>query len=331
VFSLFYPDGEANVFCVNGWTQEEIALYVSRYAATDPWQIGTARWPEGSPATDRDICPREEAEVSLAYREFYEPKGAVHGASATILAGPGGQFKLSLTRSAESGPFGETELAILRLLLPHLKRAALLHGRLGSMQTQLAAFTGHLDRYPYPFLLTDLERRVLYANAAAYEFAASRNGMAIDSGRVTLLSAKRDREFQQIASDMNKRGEPDLQRFEISIGSGKRTHLLVMRAHDSSTLPVGTSQPSVGLLIVDAGSSPPPDPALLGELFLLTPSESRVAAKLACGKSVEEVARENDASVETVRTHLKRILSKTGTRRQGELVSLILRSTPFHV
>jgi hypothetical protein len=34
--------------------------------------------------------------------------------------------------------------------------------------------------------------------------------------------------------------------------------------------------------------------------------------------------------VETVRTHVKRLLSKTGTDRQGELIALILRSVPLN-
>jgi DNA-binding CsgD family transcriptional regulator len=34
-------------------------------------------------------------------------------------------------------------------------------------------------------------------------------------------------------------------------------------------------------------------------------------------------------SIDTVRTHVKRILSKTSTTRQGELISLVLRTAPF--
>ena len=47
------------------------------------------------------------------------------------------------------------------------------------------------------------------------------------------------------------------------------------------------------------------------------------------GRNVDDVASEIGSSVETVRTHVRRILSKTGTTRQGELISLILRISPF--
>jgi len=44
------------------------------------------------------------------------------------------------------------------------------------------------------------------------------------------------------------------------------------------------------------------------------------------GKSVEAFAKESGYSVHTVRTLLRRVMLKTATKRQGELIALILRS-----
>jgi DNA-binding CsgD family transcriptional regulator len=44
------------------------------------------------------------------------------------------------------------------------------------------------------------------------------------------------------------------------------------------------------------------------------------------GRSLDEASEELHVSISTVRTHLKRIFSKTGTSRQGELVKLLLTS-----
>lgn len=56
----------------------------------------------------------------------------------------------------------------------------------------------------------------------------------------------------------------------------------------------------------------------------LTRSEAEVAAYLAQGISLDEIAGKKSASINTVRTQLKSIFAKTGTGRQGELVSLVL-------
>jgi DNA-binding CsgD family transcriptional regulator len=59
-------------------------------------------------------------------------------------------------------------------------------------------------------------------------------------------------------------------------------------------------------------------------LYGLTRAEATVAALLLQGKSVEEAAAGLFVSIHTARTHLKRILLKTDTGRQGELLRLLL-------
>ena len=61
-------------------------------------------------------------------------------------------------------------------------------------------------------------------------------------------------------------------------------------------------------------------------LFDLTPTEARVAAEVANGQSLDDVARELRLGIGTVRWHVKRIMSRTDTRRRAELVRMILLS-----
>jgi DNA-binding CsgD family transcriptional regulator len=56
----------------------------------------------------------------------------------------------------------------------------------------------------------------------------------------------------------------------------------------------------------------------------LTRAEASVARLLAGGAGLEEIARELDISLNTVRGHLKQIFAKTGTHRQAQLVSKLL-------
>ena len=62
------------------------------------------------------------------------------------------------------------------------------------------------------------------------------------------------------------------------------------------------------------------------ELFRLTPTEARIAHALAHGKSIAEIASAHRASRETVRKQLKTVFAKTGTNRQAQCVSVLLRS-----
>jgi DNA-binding CsgD family transcriptional regulator len=77
------------------------------------------------------------------------------------------------------------------------------------------------------------------------------------------------------------------------------------------------------VFISDPELEPLTNEAILRQFFGLTPAETRLAILLLQHRSVEEAAERLDISLNTARTHLKKLFEKTGTRRQSELVSLL--------
>jgi DNA-binding CsgD family transcriptional regulator len=59
-------------------------------------------------------------------------------------------------------------------------------------------------------------------------------------------------------------------------------------------------------------------------LYGLTPAEARLASSLVRGMSPAQAAAALGLTINTVRTHLKHIFSKTETRRQSDLVRVLL-------
>jgi DNA-binding CsgD family transcriptional regulator len=57
----------------------------------------------------------------------------------------------------------------------------------------------------------------------------------------------------------------------------------------------------------------------------LTPAEERVVTMIASGKTIDDVGKSLDVGRETVRTHVKRAMSKAGVHRQTELLTLLYR------
>jgi DNA-binding CsgD family transcriptional regulator len=66
------------------------------------------------------------------------------------------------------------------------------------------------------------------------------------------------------------------------------------------------------------------DEGLLRSLYRLTVAEAKVAALLVRGYDAKGISKRLAVSFNTVRTHVKRVFEKTGTKRQSELVHLIL-------
>ena len=317
-------------FCGHGWSNAKMSLYAERYAAIDPWCIGAVRWPESAVAAE-DLCSRKGMESSVVFREFYAPNDAIYGIGGVILATAAGQSAIAATRGAGDGPFGKMEKSILRPLMPHLKRATLLHAELISARREFALFTDHLNRYLPGFFLTDADARILFTSAAASEMIRLNDGLRVENGRLEIASPRQNAAFRQAVIELSANPKSLLRPIVISRPSQKQAYrMILMPVERSDAIPPSGSIPTLRILVVDSGSRPEPDAQVLCELFSLTPGEARIAGKLALGRSAEEIAAEFRISVETVRTHIKRILSKTSTQRQGELISLILQSLPVH-
>ena len=80
--------------------------------------------------------------------------------------------------------------------------------------------------------------------------------------------------------------------------------------------------------ITDPEVTAVPDDVTLSQTFGLTPAEARLTRLLAEGTSLAEAAARLGLRRETARTRIKIIFEKTGTHRQAELVSLVMRAVP---
>jgi DNA-binding CsgD family transcriptional regulator len=67
-----------------------------------------------------------------------------------------------------------------------------------------------------------------------------------------------------------------------------------------------------------------PDEMVLGTRFRLTPAEARIALGIARGKPLADIADAHGITVQTARTQLKSVFSKTHTNRQAELAVLLM-------
>lgn len=74
-----------------------------------------------------------------------------------------------------------------------------------------------------------------------------------------------------------------------------------------------------------SGTETESDAGTLSETFGLTPAETRIARALVQGKQLVQIATDFGISRTTVAFHLRNIFQKTGTRRQAELVAILLR------
>ena len=95
-------------------------------------------------------------------------------------------------------------------------------------------------------------------------------------------------------------------------------------ASDGARYVDGLEEPAALIVVTDPERSATVSPKKAAALHGLTHSEAQLAAALASGHSIREYAATAEISEHTARWHLKQVFSKTGTKRQTQLVRLLL-------
>ena len=276
--------------------------YNSHYAALNPWTArGGALMEPGRVLVGELVISLRELKRTEFYADFLRPQDLAHTISAVVARDAENVAFVTVLRSARLGAYTAGEQALLARLVPHLRRAFEIHRRLGAMRRRDEALMSTVDRLPWAVMVLDRGRRVAFANAASRR---------ID--RATMLRV--------------------LARARAGGGTVARA---TGRPLSVSVAPLVAEEPLVPgggpmqlVFVVDPDARQSSSLAWLREAYDLTAAEARLTMALASGASLEDVANTTSVAIGTLRTHLKHALAKTGTRRQSELVRVVLLGAP---
>ena len=180
-------------------------------------------------------------------------------------------------------------------------------------------------------VVLDEQGRVLESNAMSKSIIAMADGLRISDNQLEATYGADNRKLQRLVREvLDSAGKPSRLRpvdaISVSRPSGKVSWGLVVQAMAPDQWTEGKHRPSAAVFVRDTDSKTSPPLRVAQELFQLTAAESMLAIQLANGLSLEEAAEALNIRRNTARAHLRSIFSKTGVRRQTELVRLFLNS-----
>lgn len=187
-------------------------------------------------------------------------------------------------------------------------------------------FASMLDVFPLGVILLGPDGRVRWMSRAAEKELSSRSILQIEpngtlgspNGSMHTLANLIDHARRSVRSVLG----PRLGLVSVPLEAGEHPiHLCVTPLFSRSE--EVTAAVGVAVFVCTGMISRPRAPLLFERLYGLTPAEARIAARLMDGSNIAEIARVLGITSNTARTHLSRILAKTGTRRQAELISLL--------
>lgn len=183
------------------------------------------------------------------------------------------------------------------------------------------AALGALNLLAVGVVLVEDSGRILIANRVAQQILERGDGLSVSGGRLSAACSQDHAALgRSIAAASN--ASPSSAALACGRPSGRRALSVVVKALRRHARP---DQPGfAAVFITDPDQEVAAEAQDLASLYGLTPAEARLAARLARGMSPAQAAGALGLTVNTVRTHLKRIFSKTETRRQSDLVRLLL-------
>ncbi len=297
--------------------------YIDRYASLDIFAPRTGQLERGRAYFRRDVIGGDELYDSALYKGFLRFTGGEESINGLARLGDG-VLLVSASRLPGRPPFGEAERALLERLLPHFEAAARIGSALHDARLGAAVLDGY-QRLDTAMALLDRRGELLFANKAAAALLAGRDaGLRLDRGRLAAtadVAARLERLLE--AAGRQPGAIPGGLRIDATDGAGGLMLLALPLGETRSDLPDGAA---VLLLILDPDSGTPRIEAQLRALFGLTRTEARIAAGIAGGRSVEELAAAMSVSHYTVRFHLKGVYAKMNARRQADIARIVGRT-----
>lgn len=188
-----------------------------------------------------------------------------------------------------------------------------------------------LDLLNVGVIVCNPNAKVMFANQTAERILQSGDGLAVESDGTVCATHTPDTAVSSLiacACRSTTNGHSPDRESALSIRrSSRRPLTLVVRPVRRSVREGADAQvTAVLLMVLDSAMPVQTKESELRRLYGLTACESRLAKLLMEGRDLDGCCDELGISRSTVRMHRRNLFSKTGVRRQTQLIALLFRS-----
>jgi DNA-binding CsgD family transcriptional regulator len=185
-----------------------------------------------------------------------------------------------------------------------------------------------LELIPLGVVVVKRGGKIVLANGCGAEILSGTPGLSVRGGILVATSAAHDRALKAAieSASLNRLSRPS--GFSIARREQRPLSVVVTAVRNQRATVRRVDAPQRALVLLsDPEREWPPDVELLASTFEFTPAESVIAAVLLRGYDIDDIAVRLAVSGHTVRNLLKRLFSKTNTKRQCELLYTLIRSS----
>lgn len=330
------PAAGAGFGLVAGTNLRFLGEYQREYHRIDPFasEAVVARLHDlGRAALSGEVFADAELQSSDFYNQFLSRYGDLfHGVGGSFPIGEHTRAHIWLLRP-HGQAFNEIERRRMDVFFAHARAALRQRRWLVQMERERDAALAWMDCWSDATFVLDANGCVVITNLMAERMLRAGNVLALSNGR--LRPARHgDQDWlgpaltQLVIASRNHGGEATRCLAVPGRTSPSPLHaILTMLPETPGRQSDGV--PRIALILRDLRSALPHfEPDQLKDLFGFTVAEARVANALLSGQSIESISKAGQVRRDTIRGHVKRMLFKTGTKRQGDLQKMLVKALP---
>jgi DNA-binding CsgD family transcriptional regulator len=218
--------------------------------------------------------------------------------------------------------------------LSHLRRGVQVHQRLSRLQSERDAALEVLDRLPLGVILLDGKGRPAAYNRSAEDILDRADALTLNSEGLAATTSSQTAALRKLIHDAVSAGTAGKEGaggvMALPPATGLRPLALVIAPVCELDRVREQDELAAVLFVSDPEEQFETAHETLERLYGLTHAEARITVLLSQGKPLAEAAEILGIGTGTARAHLKHVFGKTGTRRQAELVRLVVTG-PAHL
>jgi DNA-binding CsgD family transcriptional regulator len=219
----------------------------------------------------------------------------------------------------------------MRLVIPHIRRAALISRVIDLKRAEAATLIDLLDGISAGMFLVNGSGRIVHANASGHAMLAQRSLLRADGGRLAAEDAEAERALYEVFATADG-GDASVGVKGIAVpltaNDGERYVAHVLPLTSGERRRAGASHAAAAAVFVQKAPLDIPSPhEIIGRQYQLTPTELRVLFAIVQVGGVAETAEALGIAESTVKTHVQRLFAKTGCKRQADMVKLVAAHT----
>jgi len=281
--------------------------------------------PELTTVVDYNHSSEKQMKRQRFYQEHANPLDISYY-GATIIKKSDETFIASvILRSKSYGHLDTDEVAYLNRLGPHLRRSIELSSKLPD-KGLVGGVSALLENLRCGAVIVDNRFRIQSTNDQADTIISANDGITTVERMLDITDLHAAKRLKgELCKALGYYYSPDLigtGHIRVSRLTGKSPYILIVVPLAFSDAPFCAR--SCVTLIVDPEANFEYTQEFLIEEYGLTPAESQVATQLMAGQTATDIANSRCCAIETVRSHIKSSMHKTGTSRQTDLVRVLI-------